>query len=147
MLELKKVVDPFAAETGLAPLDPRGKTAPVDRSESIDNHCGITPGHRNVMSQEKLSLTELVKRHPLLTTVFGFWGFGYTFMVPNLLGGRFLQAFFHAVGSEPGKVFLGFGALFFMVFLFAGVVPFALWYFVCQALESADTSSQTPKNG
>lgn len=104
-------------------------------------------GHRTAMGQEKRSLTELVKRHPLLTTVFGFWGFGYTFMVPNLLGGRFLQAFFHAVGSNPGKVFLGFGALFFMVFLFAGVVPFALWYFVCQALESADTSSQTPKNG
>lgn len=117
--------------------------ATIRRPRITNDHIG----HRTAMAQEKRSLIELVKRHPLLTTVFGFWGFGYTFMVPNFLGGRFLQAFFHAVGSEPGKVFLGFGALFFMVFLFAGVVPFFLWYFVCQALESADTSSQTPKNG
>ncbi|MGC8499765.1 MAG: hypothetical protein ACP5OS_01135 [Leptospirillia bacterium] len=99
------------------------------------------------MSEQKYSLFELVKRHPLLTSIFGFWGFGYTFMVPNFLGGRFLEAFFHAVGRDPGKVFLGFGALFFMVFLFAGIVPFALWYFVCKALESGDTSSQNTKNG
>ncbi len=99
------------------------------------------------MAKKDGSLLGLAKRHPLLTSVFGFWGFGYTFMVPNFLGGRFLSAFFHAVGSNPSKVFLGFGALFFMVFLFAGIVPFGLWYFVCKALESGDESTSNTGNG
>lgn len=99
------------------------------------------------MTSKDMSLLDLAKRHPLLTSVFGFWGFGYTFMVPNFLGGHFLSAFFHAVGTNPSRVFLGFGALFFMVFLFAGIVPFGLWYFVCRALESGEEPSSNLKNG
>jgi hypothetical protein len=84
------------------------------------------------------SIIELAKKHPVLTAIFAFWGFGYTFMVPNLLGGHFLYSFFRIVGKSPGDAFLGFTILFGMVILFAGVVPFLIWYLVCRALESTD---------
>jgi hypothetical protein len=83
-------------------------------------------------------ILELAKKHPLMTAIFAFWGFGYTFMVPNLLGGHFLYSFFRLVGKTPGDAFLGFTILFGMVFLFAGIVPFLIWYLVCRALESKD---------
>ncbi len=92
------------------------------------------------MQPQKLSIIALAKRHPLLTSLFAFWGFGYTFMVPNLLGGRFLFAFFRIVGKSPGDAFMGFSLLFAMVFLFAGIVPFLIWYLVCRALESGESS-------
>ncbi|MHB8421590.1 MAG: hypothetical protein ACYC9S_02165 [Leptospirales bacterium] len=99
------------------------------------------PETRQAEQVPRLSVLSLAKRHPLLTSVFAFWGFGYTFMVPNLLGGRFLFAFFKVVGKSPGDAFLGFSLLFGMVILFAGVVPFLIWYLVCRALESGESSS------
>lgn len=91
------------------------------------------------VNDPKPSILTLAKRHPLLTAIFAFWGFGYTFMVPNLLGGHFLYAFFRIVGKSPGDAFLGFSLLFGMVALFAGGVPFMIWYLVCRALESGES--------
>jgi hypothetical protein len=92
-------------------------------------------------SDAKPSIPTLAKRHPFLTAIFAFWGFGYTFMVPNLLGGHFLYSFFRIVGKSPGDAFLGFSILFGMVALFAGGVPFMIWYLVCRALESGGSPS------
>jgi len=96
----------------------------------------VTPG------SSRPPVLALAKKHPLMTAIFAFWGFGYTFMVPNLLGGHFLYSFFRLVGKTPGDAFLGFSILFGMVFLFAGVVPFFIWYLVCRALESKDSPEQ-----
>lgn len=93
------------------------------------------------MAPPTLSLPFLAKRHPFLTAIFSFWGFGYTFMVPNLLGGHFLFSFFKLVGKSPMDAFMGFSLLFGMVGIFAFLVPFSIWYLVCRALESTDTVS------
>ena len=76
--------------------------------------------------------------HPFLSLVFGFWAFGYTFMVPSIFGGRLILSIAHLLGDTPQDFFIAFGFLFLSVFLFALVVPFALWTLICWALEEKE---------
>ena len=76
------------------------------------------------------------KANPFLTVLFGFWAFGYTMMVPTLLGSRFMAYISEQLGGRPEMLFVAFGALMINVILFAIIVPFVLWMLVCWALRS-----------
>lgn len=75
-----------------------------------------------------------VRDHPYLTVLFGFWAFGYTMMVPQILGSQFLPFVSGELGGRPEAMFVAFGLLLLNVLLFAFVVPFVLWMAVCWAL-------------
>lgn len=91
------------------------------------------------------------QKHPYITLLFGFWAFGYTFMVPTLFGGRMILFIAHLLGDTPKAWFLGFGFLFLNVFVFAFLVPFALWALLCWALqepeEGASAEKEDPSRG
>ncbi|MDH5525970.1 MAG: hypothetical protein OEY97_01515 [Nitrospirota bacterium] len=74
------------------------------------------------------------REHPYLTALFGFWSFGYTIMVPQVLGGRYLPFLSEQMGGRPETLFVAFGLLMVNVVVFAFVVPFGLWMLVCWAL-------------
>jgi len=78
------------------------------------------------------------RAHPYLTVLFVFWGFGYTMMVPTLLGSQYLPFISERLGGAPETLFLAFGVLVINVLLFAVVVPFVLWMLVCWALGMED---------
>ncbi|MFQ5507896.1 MAG: hypothetical protein ACE5FN_01020 [Leptospirillia bacterium] len=72
--------------------------------------------------------------NPYLTVMFGFWAFGYTMMVPTLLGSHFMSFISDYLGGAPETLFVAFGVLLISVVLFAFLVPFILWMLVCWAL-------------
>ncbi len=74
------------------------------------------------------------RNHPYLTALFGFWCFGYTMMVPQLLGAGYLPYLSERMGGAPETLIVAFGGLLLMVVLFAFVVPWGLWMLVCGAL-------------
>lgn len=74
------------------------------------------------------------RENPYLTALFGFWAFGYTMMVPTLLGSRFMAFISEQLGGAPETMFVAFGVLLLNVLLFAFAVPFVLWMLVCWAL-------------
>jgi len=77
---------------------------------------------------------ENAREHPYLTVLFGFWSFGYTIMVPQILGSSFLPFVSGQLGGRPEAMFAAFGLLLVNVLVFAIVVPFGLWMLVCWAL-------------
>ena len=87
-------------------------------------------------------VAQQAQRHPYMTLLFGFWAFGYTFMVPTLFGGRMILFVAHLLGDTPQAWFLGFGFLFLNVFLFAFVVPFLLWVLLCWALQEPESPQE-----
>lgn len=74
------------------------------------------------------------REHPYISALFGFWAFGYTMMVPQILGSRFMPYISEKMGGAPEMLFVAFGALLINVLLFAFIVPFCLWLLVCWAL-------------
>jgi len=76
------------------------------------------------------------RANPYLAVLFGFWSFGYTMMVPTLLGSHFMAFISEKLGGAPETLFVAFGVLMINVILFAGVVPFVLWMLVCWAQRS-----------
>jgi hypothetical protein len=74
------------------------------------------------------------RANPYMTVLFGFWAFGYTIMVPTLLGSRFLPYISERLGGAPETLFVAFAALMVNVVIFAVVVPFVLWMLVCWAM-------------
>jgi len=74
------------------------------------------------------------RANPYMTVLFGFWGFGYTMMVPTLLGSGFMSFISESLGGAPETLFVAFGVLMINVILFAVVVPFVLWMLVCWAI-------------
>jgi len=87
------------------------------------------------------------RAHPYLTVMFGFWSFGYTMMVPTLLGSHFMAFFSEQFGGRPEALFLAFGLLLVNVILFAFVVPFVLWMMVCWALGQGDDAGPDAGSG
>jgi len=75
------------------------------------------------------------RQNPYLTVLFGFWAFGYTIMVPTLLGSRFMPFISERMGGAPETLFVAFGVLMIDVVVFALVVPFVLWMLVCWAMD------------
>jgi hypothetical protein len=78
------------------------------------------------------------REHPYMTVLFCFWAFGYTMMVPQILGGSYLPFVSDQLGGRPEAMFAAFGLLLLNVILFALAVPFALWMLVCWALRRED---------
>jgi len=78
------------------------------------------------------------REHPYLTVLFGFWAFGYTMMVPQILGSAFLPFVSEQLGGRPEAMFLAFGALLVDVIVFALAVPFTLWMLICWAIRKDD---------
>jgi hypothetical protein len=76
--------------------------------------------------------------HPYVSLVFGFWAFGYTFMVPSIFGGKLILTVAHLLGDTPQAIFLGFAFLFLNVFLFSLVVPFGIWLLICWAMQEKE---------
>jgi hypothetical protein len=74
------------------------------------------------------------REHPYLTVLFGFWAFGYTMMVPQILGSGYLPFVTAQLGGRPEAMFVAFGILLANVVVFALGVPFGLWMLVCWAL-------------
>jgi hypothetical protein len=74
------------------------------------------------------------REHPYMTVLFCFWAFGYTMMVPQILGSSFLPFVSGEFGRRPEAMFAAFGVLLINVLLFAFGVPFGLWMLVCWAL-------------
>jgi len=85
---------------------------------------------RRLMKQVKAN----ARANPYMTVLFGFWAFGYTMMVPTLLGSRFLPYISERLGGAPETLFVAFAALMLNVIIFAAVVPFVLWMLVCWAM-------------
>ncbi len=85
---------------------------------------------RRLMQQVGLN----ARAHPYLSVLFSFWSFGYTMMVPTLLGSRFMPYISEQLGGHPEMMFVAFGVLVIDVALFAVLVPFVLWMLVCWAM-------------
>ncbi|MBI5136015.1 MAG: hypothetical protein HZA24_01625 [Nitrospirae bacterium] len=93
-----------------------------------------TPGRASWPRRLLRQAAANARANPYLAVLFGFWAFGYTMMVPTLLGSRFMAFISERLGGAPETLFVAFGALLLNVFVFAGVVPFVLWMLVCWAL-------------
>ncbi len=87
---------------------------------------------RRVMRSAKAN----AKANPYLSVLFGFWAFGYTMMVPTLLGSHFMAYISEQLGGKAEMLFVAFAALMINVVLFAVIVPFVLWMLVCWALRN-----------
>jgi hypothetical protein len=94
-----------------------------------------TPGVFRRLFRQALSNA---REHPYLSSLFGFWSFGYTIMVPQVLGTRYLPFLSEQMGGRPETLFAAFGLLMVNVVVFAFVVPFGLWMLVCWALGRDD---------
>lgn len=79
-----------------------------------------------------------VRENPYMSALFGFWTFGYTMMVPQILGSRFMPYISERMGGAPEAMFVAFGLLLVNVMLFAFIVPFGLWMLVCWALRKEE---------
>jgi Na+/phosphate symporter len=78
------------------------------------------------------------REHPYMTVLFAFWAFGYTIMVPQILGSNYLPFVSEQMGGRPEAMFVAFAMLMVNVVLFALAVPFALWMLICWALRKED---------
>jgi hypothetical protein len=78
------------------------------------------------------------REHPYMTVLFAFWAFGYTMMVPQILGSSYLPFISAQLGGRPETMFVAFGVLLVNVALFALAVPFTLWMLICWALRKDD---------
>lgn len=81
---------------------------------------------------------ENARAHPYLTVLFAFWAFGYTMMVPQILGSGYLPFVSEQMGGRPEAMFVAFAMLLVNVALFALAVPFGLWMLICWALRRDD---------
>lgn len=89
---------------------------------------------RRLFAQARVNAGE----HPYLSVLFAFWSFGYTMMVPQILGAGYLPFISGQLGGRPEAMFVAFGVLLVNVLLFALLVPFGLWMLVCWALRRED---------
>lgn len=99
---------------------------------------GPSGGSGGRLRRLRAAVARNARENPYLTVLFGFWAFGYTMMVPTLLGSHFMAFISERLGGAPETLFVAFGLLLLNVAVFAFAVPFALWMLVCWALRQTD---------